>query len=286
MWEKPANNGEAMTAYDEYRHLQLHRDRSGVLHITLDRPEVLNAANPRLHWEMGEIWRTFDEDPEARVALLTGAGKGFCAGGDLTMVESATVDVAEVKRQFLHTAALVQNMMATDKPIVSAINGVAVGAGAAVGLMADISIMGESARISDGHVRLGVAAGDHAAMLWPLLCGLAKAKYYLLTADFILGPEAERIGLVSLCVPDDQLITVSTELAARLAQSPQTAMHWTKRSINQWLHLAGPIFQHSLALEMLSLLDDDVREGVRSLRSRQPAVWPSTLRNTETGVPE
>src|ERR1700689_2953988 len=104
-------------------------------------------------------------------------------------------------------------MLSADKPVVSAINGVAVGAGLAVSPMADISIMGESPRVSDGHARLGVAAGDHAALLWPLLCGMAKAKYYLLTADFISGPEAERIGLVTKCVPQERLLTEAFSVA-------------------------------------------------------------------------
>src|ERR1700684_3634746 len=107
-------------------------------------------------------------------------------------------------------------MLDAEKPVVSAINGVAVGAGLAVALLADVSGMGRSARISDGHARLGVAAGDHAALIWPLLCGMAKAKYYLMTADFIDGPEAERIGLVTRCVPDADVVNEALAVAERL----------------------------------------------------------------------
>src|SRR5205085_11407527 len=134
------------------------------------------------------------------------------------------------------------------KPIISAINGVAVSAGLAVAFMTDIPIAAENMRITDGHLRLGVAAGDHAVIIWPLLCGMAKAKYYLLTADFIDGKEAERIGLVSLCTPADQVLPKAMEVATKLATGSQLAIRWTKRALNNWLRQAGPIFDQSLAL--------------------------------------
>ena len=136
-------------------------------------------------------------------------------------------------------------MINLDKPVISAINGVAVGAGLVVALLSDISIMSETARFTDGHTRLGVVAGDHAAIVWPLLCGMAKAKYYLLTSDFIDGREAERIGLVSLCVPPAELLPKAFEVADKLATGAQQAIRWTKRSLNNWLRMAGPIFDQS-----------------------------------------
>jgi enoyl-CoA hydratase len=166
-------------------------------------------------------------------------------------------------------------MINLDKPVVSAINGVAVGAGLVVALLADVSIIAETARLTDGHTRLGVAAGDHAAIIWPLLCGMAKAKYYLLTCDFIDGSEAERIGLVSLCVPLDQLMVRAAEVADRLAGGAQHAVRYTKRALNNWLRQAGPIFDQSLALEMLSFGHEDVREGVRALREKRSPRFPS-----------
>ncbi len=166
-------------------------------------------------------------------------------------------------------------MLRADKPVVSAINGVAVGAGLAVALMADISIMGESARVSDGHVRLGVAAGDHAALLWPLLCGMAKAKYYLLTADFVTGPEAERIGLVTKCVADDDVLDEALAVARRLAAGSATAIQWTRRVMNHWLSQALPTFGESVALEMLGFLGPDAREGLAAVRERRAPQFPS-----------
>jgi len=165
---------------------------------------------------------------------------------------------------------LVYNLINCSKIVVSAMHGPAVGAGLVAGLLADISIAAKGARIIDGHTRLGVAAGDHAAIVWPLLCGMAKAKYYLLLCEEVSGEEAERIGLVSLCVPEDELIGRAREVAAKLARGSQTALRWTKYSLNNWLRSAGPSFDTSLALEMLGFSGPDVREGVASHRERRP----------------
>jgi enoyl-CoA hydratase len=170
------------------------------------------------------------------------------------------------------------NLVALDKPVISAINGVAVGAGLAVALLADISIVSASARLTDGHTGLGVAAGDHGTWLWPQLCGMAKAKYYLLTSDPITGPEAERIGLVSRCVPSDQLLPEAFAVADRLALGSQPAIRMTKRSINQWLRQSGPIFDHAMALELLTLAEPDVQEGIRALREKRDPRFPSASR--------
>src|SRR5207302_3280550 len=176
----------------------------GVGLITLNGPEVLNATNDRLDWELTQVWLTLDADKSARVAVVTGAGRAFSAGGDLDMVEANARDPKRMGRTLREASDIVYNMINLEKPVISAINGVAVGAGLVVALLSDISIISETARFTDGHTKLGVVAGDHAAIIWPLLCGMAKAKYYLLTSDFIDGREAERIGLVSRCVPADK----------------------------------------------------------------------------------
>jgi enoyl-CoA hydratase len=261
--------------YKDYQHLIFERRPHGVLLITLNRPQVLNATNDRMHWELTQVWLTIDRDPETRVAVVTGAGRAFSAGGDLEMVEANATDPRRLANTVREASDIVYNMINLDKPVVSAINGVAVGAGLVVALMADISIIAEDVRFTDGHTKLGVVAGDHAAIVWPLLCGMAKAKYYLLTSDFIDGREAERIGLVSLCVPRDQLLAKAFDVADRLAQGSQQAIRWTKRSLNNWLRLAGPIFDQSIALEMLTFMSEDVREGLRAIREKRPPKFPS-----------
>jgi enoyl-CoA hydratase len=260
--------------YTDYQHLRCQLRPNGVLLITLDRPPV-NATDARMHWELTEVWRTLDADPAVRVALVTGAGKAFSAGGDIALLEELAGNPAAAVRTLREAADIVYNMINCDKPIISAINGVAVGAGLAVALMADISIIADTARFTDGHLRLGVGAGDHAAIIWPLLCGMAKAKYYLMTAEFIDGREAERIGLVSLCVPAAELMTKADEVATRLAEGPQSAVRLTKRALNGWLRVAAPIFDSSLAYEMLNFLEPDVQEGLAAMKEKRPPRFPS-----------
>jgi enoyl-CoA hydratase len=258
-----------MLDYVNYRHILFEKDENGVLWVTLNRPEVLNAANARMHTELVALWSTIEHDPDVRVAVITGAGRAFSAGGDLQMVEEAHRDYDEIVRILDEARDLVYNMLRCQTPVVSAINGPAVGAGLVVALLADVSIVAEGARLADGHVRMGVAAGDHAVIVWPLLVGMAKAKYYLMTSDFIGGREAERMGLVSLCVPDDELLDRARDVAHELATGPQHAIRFTKRTLNQWLLQAAPIFDHALALEMLGFFSEDMMAGVEGLRKRQ-----------------
>lgn len=261
--------------YSDFRHILFERRENGILWLTLNRPEVLNAADAQLHTELVEVWGVIDRDPQVRVAVVTGAGRAFSAGGDLNWVENAYRDFTEITRILEEARDLVYNILRCRKPIVSAINGAAVGAGLVVALLADISIAAESARLADGHVRMGVAAGDHAAIVWPLLVGMSKAKYYLMTSEFVGGREAERIGLVSLCVPDEQLHDKATEVATRLATGPRQAIQFTKRTLNQWLLQAGPIFDHSLALEMLGFFHEDMLAGIEGLRRKEWPEFPS-----------
>jgi enoyl-CoA hydratase len=256
--------------FSDYRHLQFTRHAHGVTLITMNRPDVLNATNARLHKELSRVWLDLADDSQTRVAIITGAGRGFSAGGDLELLDEMSRNPEKLVEVWREAGDIVYNMINLDKPIVSAINGPAVGAGLAVALLADISIAAETMRITDGHIRFGVAAGDHAVILWPLLCGMAKAKYYLLTADFIDGKEAERIGLVSLCVPADALMDKAMAVALKLATGPQNAIRFTKRAINNWLRVAGPAFDASLALEMMGFVSADVREGIAALKEKRP----------------
>lgn len=255
--------------YAAFDALTFDRPADRVLRITMARPDRLNAADQALHRQLAEVWREIDRDPEVSVAVLRGAGRGFSAGGDFALVEEMADDFQVRARVWKEARDLVYNIVNCSKPIVSAMHGPAVGAGLVAGLLADISIAAESARIIDGHTRLGVAAGDHAAIVWPLLCGMAKAKYHLLLCEPLSGAEAERIGLVSLCVPDDQLERVSLDVAQRLAAGAPSALRWTKYALNNWLRLAGPTFDASLALEFMGFSGPEVREGLASFREKR-----------------
>ena len=173
--------------------------------------------------------------------------------------------------------AIVYGIINCDKPIISAINGAAGGAGLAAALLADISVAGEHMVLIDGHIQFGVAAGDHAAIIWPLLCGLAKAKYHILTSKPITGAEAERIGLVSLAVPNADVLAVAIDLASGLAQGPQYAIRWTKRALNHWLRDAGPIFEASLAYEAVGFFGDEHSEALRAIRDQRPPAFATSV---------
>jgi enoyl-CoA hydratase len=270
--------GDDLTAYTHYRSLRLQRHPHGVLEVVMSgegmNKSALAAADDRMHRELAEIWRDIDRDPATRVAVIRGEGKGFSAGGDLGLVEQMA-DCFDVRSRVWREARdLVYNVINCSKPIVSAMHGPAVGAGLVAGLLADVSIAANDARIIDGHTRLGVAAGDHAAIVWPLLCGMAKAKYYLLLCEAVSGAEAERIGLVSLAVDEADLLPKAFEVATRLAQGSQSAIRWTKYALNNWLRMAGPTFDTSLALEFMGFSGPDVREGIQSLRERRPPDFP------------
>jgi enoyl-CoA hydratase len=258
-----------------YQHLRFEHRAHGVLLVTIDRPERYNATDRVLHSELARVWKDVDADPGTRVAVVTGAGKAFSAGGDLDMIDDLAGSYKNISEMTRETVDVVLTLVDCCKPVISAINGVAVGAGLAVALLADISIIAQEARLSDGHLRLGVGAGDHAAIIWPLLCGLAKAKYYLMTAEFMDGAEAERIGLVSRCVPRDELMDTALGVAERLATGPQHAVRFTKRTLNHWVRQAAPIFEHSAALEMLTFFGEDVTEGAQAVREKRAPRFPT-----------
>src|SRR6266849_6944052 len=238
--------------YSAYQDLKIRRLEPGILEIVMgEEGGKLPVTTARMHAELARIWLDVDLDPDTRVAILRGAGKGFSAGGDLAMVEEMTRDFAVRARVWREARDLVYNLINCSKMVVSAMHGPAVGAGLVAGLLADVSIAAKNARIIDGHTRLGVAAGDHAAIIWPLLCGMAKAKYYLLLCESLSGEEAERIGLVSMCVDDDKVYDTALQVAIRLAAGAQSAIRLSKYTLNNWLRTAGPIFDASLALESL-----------------------------------
>ncbi|HVY14668.1 MAG TPA: enoyl-CoA hydratase/isomerase family protein [Rhodopila sp.] len=260
--------------YARYTRLRFDRPHPKVLRITMDNGRM-NAADDAMHAELAEIWRDVDRDGSVNAAIITGAGNVFSAGGDFKMIQSNIDDFHARTRQWREARDIVYNIINCSKPVVSAMRGVAVGAGLVCGMLADVSIATKDCRIIDGHTRLGVAAGDHAAIIWPLLCGMAKAKYYLLLCEQLLGEEAERIGLVSLAVEDADLDPKAVEVATKLAEGAQGAIRFTKYALNNWLRQAGPIFDTSLGLEFLGFSGPEVKEGLAShLEKRKPSFPP------------
>ena len=251
--------------------LEFMSSEAGLLELVIANRGRLNSATESMHRDLASVWRAIDSDESVRVVIVRGEGAHFSSGGDFEMIERMIDDEATLIRVWKEASDLVYNLINCSKPVVSAIRGNAVGAGLAIALLADVAVAAEDARLLDGHTRLGVAAGDHAVIIWPLLCGLAKARYHLLTNTPLTGIEAERIGLVALCTPDERVIDTAFEVARKLAAGSPTATRWTKHALNNWLRLAGPSFDASLALEFLGFKLADAREGLAAAREKRPA---------------
>jgi enoyl-CoA hydratase len=261
--------------YARFSSLRFERPADGILELVLDGPN-LNAVSAPMHADLADVWPVINRDETVRAVLVRGEGKAFSAGGSFDMITDIVADPVARTRVFQEAKDLVHNLVNCDTPIISAISGPAVGAGLVVALLADISIAGRSAKIVDGHTRLGVAAGDHAAICWPLLCGMAKAKYYLLTCEALSGEEAERIGLVSMCVDDDQLAERSLQVAKRIAAGSVTATRWTKNALNNWYRQAGPTFDLSMAMEIYGFGLPDAKEGLAAHREKRSPNFTGT----------
>jgi len=253
----------------DFSSLQFNAPEAGILELVMANEGRLNAATEAMHRDLALVWRAIDTDDAVRAVVVRGEGANFSSGGDFDMIARMIEDEATLIRVWKEASDLVYNLINCSKPVVSAIRGSAVGAGLAVALLADVSIAADNARILDGHTRLGVAAGDHAVIIWPLLCGLAKARYHLLTNKSLSGAEAERIGLIAVAVPEPQVLESAFDAARTLAAGSTTAVRWTKHALNNWLRLAGPSFDTSLALEFLGFKLADAREGLAAAREKR-----------------
>ncbi|MES2103777.1 MAG: enoyl-CoA hydratase/isomerase family protein [Pseudomonadota bacterium] len=249
----------------------------GIAHLVFQPAGGMPVTDAQGHAELAGVWARLSVCPNVRVILVRSEGKVFCAGGELAMVEDMLVSEQARQRVMREARELVRGMLDCDKPIVSAINGAAVGAGLAVALLADIPVAARTAKLIDGHTKLGVAAGDHAAIIWPLLCGMAKAKYYLLLCETLSGEEAERIGVVSRVVDAAELQQEALQIARKLAAGSRSAISGTKRSLNLWMQAAWPAFEASLTAEMMDFSQQDAREGLLAITEKRVPVFTYTM---------
>jgi enoyl-CoA hydratase len=251
----------------------LYRREGRVGVVTLNRPEKLNAIDVETHVLLDETLRRADRDVETRVTVLTGAGRGFCAGGDTSRMQG---DFQEEGRHAVHSPGrhLIHTLTNAEKPLIAMVNGPAAGLGATLALYCDIVVMADDARIGDRHVNVGLVAGDGGAVIWPLLVGVARAKEFLLTGRLIDGKEAARIGLVSRSVPLADLSKTVMELAREIAALPPYAVRASKVSVNKIVAAANDlVLDTSLALEHLSMRTADHREAVLARHERRDGVY-------------
>ena len=255
--------------------------RPGVTRLTLNRPSRLNAMTAELVGALHDTLDTIAVDSACRVVVLTGAGRGFCAGLDLTGYGSApdTDGFGRTQKGFAvqrHIARLIPHLRSLPQPVIAAINGPAAGGGFALVLGSDVRIAARSARFNAAFIRIGLSACDiGTSWLLPRLVGAARAHELMLTGRIFDAGEAERIGLVSLCVPRAELLGRAFEVAEKLARGSQQAIRFTKRSLNGWYDMARPIFESSLAMEMLCFLGEDAAEGVAAVREKRAPDLPS-----------
>jgi enoyl-CoA hydratase len=260
-----------MTDYSSYQFIDVTTD-DGVATLTLNRPERRNAAHDPMHRELETIFRDVGEDDSIRAIVLTGAGETFCAGGDASSMDSGEFNPTGPRIPFNGVRRLVNHMLDVEQPIIGAINGDAAGLGATIALMCDVTYVAQTARIGDTHVKMGLVAGDGGAVIWPALIGMARAKQYLLTGDWISGTEAERIGLVNYALPTDEVLIEATKFARRMAEGAPMAIRWTKYSMNKLLRdQVNLALDTSMFLEAATMGTQDLREAASAfLEKRQP----------------
>ena len=218
--------------------------------VTLNRPEAFNAANEALHGALPIVWRELAADPEVRAIVLTGAGKAFCAGGDLHLLDRMVGDRALRDEIMAEGAEIVRTMTAVTVPIIAAVNGPAVGLGCSLTALSDLVVVEEHAYFADPHVALGLVAGDGGVMTWPLLTSLLRAKEFILLGDRVPAADAVQLGLANRVVPRGTSVDVALELAERLAALPPQAVRETKRLLNDALQRAvGDLLDRAIATE-------------------------------------
>lgn len=257
--------------FSDYKCFRFER-KGGVLTVFFSRPEQLNLVNAAMHTELARLLAELADDQETKVVILTGHGRAFCAGGDLTWFQKMTQP--ELDLLFVEARKIIVNLLEVPQPIIAAVNGPAAGLGATIALMCDIVMASETARFSDPHVRIGVGAGDGGAVIWPLLIGMARAKEYLMTGDAVTAVEAERIGLINRVLTLEQLLPAAIEMAQRLANGPLLAQRATKESVNKILReRVNLILDTSLALEKECFHSRDHKEAINAFLEKRAPVF-------------
>jgi enoyl-CoA hydratase len=253
-----------MLASDAYQAIRIERRENGVVLATLNRPDKRNAVDDAMHHELAQLPRDADADPEVRVLLITGTGRAFCAGGDFAG------GLHPGPKMWMEARRIVDGLLDCQKPILTAVNGYAMGLGSTVALLGDVVFAARSATFADTHVRMGIAAGDGGQVIWPLLMGVNRAKYYLMTGDRIPAEEAERLGLVNFVVDDDALMDRALDLADRLAAGPSLAISASKVAVNQYMKMvSNVVLPLSLKLEEGTMATEDFREAVLAFAEKR-----------------
>lgn len=257
--------------FSQYKALKFHREGK-ILHMTLNRPDQLNAVDDVMDAELARVFTDITHDPETRVVVITGAGRAFSAGGDIPHMQRIIEQPELFDIGAQHAKQVVFSMLDCPKPIIAKVNGHAIGLGATLALFCDVIFAASHAKFGDPHVKVGFAAGDGGAIIWPQLIGYARAKQYLMTGDLITATDAERIGLINQAVPAEQLDEVADGFARRLAGGALKAIEYTKTAVNIGLkQVAHMLMDTSISFEQLTNYSKDHKEAVQAfLEKREP----------------
>ena len=239
--------------------------------VRLTRPEQLNAVNDDLHLGLTQVFPQLSADPDARVAVVTGEGRAFSAGGDFDLLDRMAKDRVLRRDVIAEGRELVLNMIRCRVPVVAAVNGPAVGLGCSVIALSDVVYMAESAYLSDPHVTVGLVAADGGPLSWPLHTSLLLAKEYAFTGERISAARAAEIGLANHVCKDEEVVPAALAAARKIAALPQQAVEATKRVLN--LHLERAVLatiDFAMASETESFDTEDLRANIDRFRQRQP----------------
>lgn len=267
-----------MADYSPFPELLIEREgKDGeIFVVAINRPDRMNAVDPETHRQIGRIWHVLDRDPDCRCIVFTGVGKAFCAGMDYKRDLAQPLAKGEAPLRYRSLRArpgaskILDNMMEVEKPIISMINGPAMGMGLIFALMADISVASTEAKMGDTHINIGVTPGDGGILLLPLLVGMNRAKELLMTGDLFTGEEAARMGLVNHAVPPEQLREFTLNLAAKVASKAPYAMRTTKAALNMIMRRrALDVMDLSHLYEQLTMRTEDHREGVKAMAEKR-----------------
>ena len=257
-----------MLRQENYQRMEIDRRDNGVVVVSFNRPEKMNAIDNQLHHEMISFTRDFDDDPELRVMVLAGAGKAFCVGGDFS------ADTAIDMPTLTEARRIIDHLLECSKPIIAAVHGYALGLGANIALLCDVVVAGPDAQFADTHVKMGIGAGDGGQLIWPLLIGVNRAKYYLMSGDMISGEDAVNMGLASFYAETtEDVLPKALEIADKLAEGAPLAMAASKAAVNAYMRmLSANIMPISLQAEAATIASEDFKEAVSAFQEkRKPA---------------
>jgi len=259
---------------DYSKYAEAHLDvkiRERVAVLTMNRPEKRNAISGDLHHAFETVFYDLSTDPDVGAVILTGAGTAFCAGGDFSPGPKKPFDRDTGTGSILRGPKyLVQGFLNCEPPLIAVVNGPAAGLGATLALLCDVIYMADTARIGDTHVNMGLVAGDGGAVIWPLLIGPHRAKEFLMSGDYLSGPQAAQMGLVNHCFPADKVMDEAFAYAKRLAHGPGPAIRWTKMAINRqiWSQV-NTVLEMSLAVESLATFTAESKEAIAAFQQKR-----------------